>query len=165
MGKRTAQFELYNLYVDAMYQTSYRMVGNTADAEDVVQDAFVKAFTKLESFQYKSTFGAWLKRIVINQSVNFLKAKKLPVCTNDDITDENTFDVEASVEIDIIKIKKAIKLLSDGYRRILSLYLLEGYDHSEISQIAGISVSTSKSQFHRAKKKLVDIIKKEEWKS
>lgn len=148
-----------------MYQTSYRMVGNTADAEDVVQDAFVKAFTKLESFQYKSTFGAWLKRIVINQSVNFLKAKKLPVCTNDDITDENTFDVEASVEIDIIKIKKAIKLLSDGYRRILSLYLLEGYDHSEISQIAGISVSTSKSQFHRAKKKLVDIIKKEEWKS
>lgn len=163
-GDRKAQFELYDLYVNAMYNTCFRMVGNKDDAEDIIQDAFIKAFTKLESFQFKSAFGAWLKRIVINQTINFLNKRQIPVIEFEKVQ-EKEIQVESSkVDFNIDLVKKGIKMLSEGYRQILQLYLLEGYDHQEISEIAGISVSTSKSQYHRAKKKLVSIINEESWK-
>ena len=164
-GNRQAQYDLYHLYVDAMYNTCLRMVQHQSDAEDIVQEAFVKAFTGLESFAYKSTFGAWLKRIVINHSMNFLTKKKLAISNVEKIP-EPVHVVESTRSakcLHLEDVKKGIAMLSRGYQQIISLYLLEGYDHAEISQIAGISVSTSKSQYHRAKKKLVEIINEELW--
>lgn len=143
-----------------MYNVSLRMLRQPEDAEDVVQDSFVEAFTKLESFRYESTFGSWLKRIVINKSLNHLKKKKLPITAIDD----HEFHLaeptaEPTPAMDIQKVKKGIDSLPDGYRQIINLYLIEGYDHVEIGEILNISTSTSKSQYHRAKKKLVEIVK------
>lgn len=164
-GDRKAQFELYNLYVRAMYNTSLRLVRHVEDAEDVVQEAFIKAFRKLDSFEYKSTFGAWLKRIVVNQAMDFLRQKKLDIEEVDEIEEgvQETYASPPAFKLEAVQ--KGIGMLADGYRQILSLYLIEGFDHEEISEIAGISVSTSKSQYHRAKKKLLQIINEESWKN
>ena len=160
MGDRGAQFQLYELYINAMYNICIRLVGSKEDAEDVIQDSFVDAFKNLNRFRFESTFGAWLKKIVINKSINFLNLKKIPITTLDNheyyLTNEADQKFEAQ---DIEKIKKGIELLPNGYKQIISLYLIEGYDHAEIGGILEISVSTSKSQFHRAKKKLIEIIK------
>ena len=159
MGNRSAQFQLYELYVNAMYNVCIRLVGSKEDAEDVLQDSFVVAFKNLESFRYESTFGSWLKRIVVNKSINFLKLKKISVTTLENheyyLTEESTQKIE---ERDIEIIKKGIDLLPNGFKQIIHLYLIEGYDHTEIGEILGISTSTSKSQFHRSKKKLIEII-------
>ena len=159
-GDRTAQYQLYELYVDAMYNISMRFLGIKEDAEDIVQDSFVDAFRNLEKFKYESTFGAWLKRIVINKSINHLKVKRLPLAAMDDHEFHLTEEVECEKvdAIDILKVKSGIEKLPVGYKQIINLYLLEGFDHNEISDVLGITTSTSKSQYHRAKKKLVEII-------
>ena len=159
-GDRNSQYQLYELYVDAMYNIGMRFLGCKEDAEDVVQDSFIDAFKNLHKFKYESTFGAWLKRIVINKSINHLKVKRLPLSTINDhefhLTEEVEFERVAAV--DILKVKTGIEKLPQGYRQIINLYLLEGFDHNEISEVLGITTSTSKSQYHRAKKKLVEII-------
>ncbi|WP_233783287.1 RNA polymerase sigma factor [Flavivirga eckloniae] len=160
LGDRNAQYKLYELYVDGMYNVSMRMMHIKEDAEDVVQDSFIEAFNNLSSFRYESTFGSWLKRIVINKSINQLKKKKIPIVPIENQMyhiKEETIDVPQ--ELDIKKITKGIGLLPTGYQQIITLYLIEGYDHNEISDILGITPSTSKSQYHRAKKKLIEIIK------
>ncbi|MGH1384847.1 RNA polymerase sigma factor [Kordia sp.] len=153
------QYKLYSLYVDAMFNVSIRIVKIKEDAEDVVQDSFIDAFKNLESFKYESTFGSWLKRIVINKSINYLKVKRIPLVAIEDqeywIQDEEELKPE---QLDISKIKNAIQKLPNGYQTIINLYLIEGYDHNEIGDILEISVSTSKSQYHRAKKKLIQLI-------
>ncbi len=158
-GHSSSQYQLYALYVDAMYNIGMRMLGNKEDAEDIVQDSFVDVFKNLSSFKYDSTFGAWLKRIVINKSINHLKAKRIPVVPMDThefhLKDELPEETEA---VDITKVKLGIDKLPTGYRQIINLYLIEGFDHIEIGEVLGISTSTSKSQYHRAKKKLVEII-------
>ncbi|MFC5044630.1 RNA polymerase sigma factor [Aquimarina hainanensis] len=160
-GDRNSQYQLYKLYVDAMYNISMRMLNIKEDAEDVTQESFIEAFKNLEKFRYESTFGSWLKRIVINKSINHLKLKRVPIVSiapNEfHLTSEMTeYDIDM---LDVEKIKKGISMLPDGYRQIINLYLIEGYDHVEIGEILTISTSTSKSQYHRAKKKLVAIIK------
>ncbi|WP_282111539.1 RNA polymerase sigma factor [Maribacter stanieri] len=159
-GDRNSQYQLYELYVDAMYNIGMRFLGCKEDAEDVVQDSFIDAFKNLHKFKYESTFGAWLKRIVINKSINHLKVKRLPLSTINDhefhLTEEVEYERVAAV--DILKVKTGIEKLPQGYRQIINLYLLEGFDHNEISEVLGITTSTSKSQYHRAKKKLVEII-------
>lgn len=155
---RGAQYKLYQLYVDAMFTIGMRMLNSKEDAEDVVQESFIHAFKNLNSFRYESTFGAWLKRIVINRCINFLKLKKIDFAS---IEEHNFYLTEEIIEaepIDIKKVEKGIKLLPNGYKQIINLYLIEGYDHIEIGEIMGISHSTSKSQYHRAKKKLIEII-------
>ncbi len=158
-GDKVAQKKLYDLYIHAMYNTCWRMVRNKEDTEEIVQDAFVKAFRNIDSFKYKSTFGAWLKRIVINQSINFLNKQKIEFCP----LQPKEYRLSESPDImksppNVEHILQGINRLPDGYARILSLYLIEGYDHVEISEITGISVATSKSQFHRAKKRLREIL-------
>ncbi|WP_299188893.1 RNA polymerase sigma factor [uncultured Aquimarina sp.] len=158
-GDRNSQYKLYELYVDAMYNVSMRIVSIREDAEDIIQDSFVDAFKNLTTFRYESTFGSWLKRIVINKSINHLKLKKIPITALDKHEYHITEEIKESVNTrDIEKIKKGITRLPDGYRQIINLYLIEGYDHIEISEILEISSSTSKSQYHRAKKKLIQII-------
>ena len=159
-GIRKAQFRLYELYVDAMYNVCLRIVRRREDAQDVIQDCFVQAFTKLDQFRYETTFGAWLKRIVINKSLNFLRDRKIvfeewePV----DVASEVESD-QPEPKQDLNKVKMAMGSLPEGQRQILNLYLVEGYDHVEISEILNISTGTSKSQYSRAKKKLIEIVK------
>lgn len=157
---------LYQRYSKAMYNTSLRIVNNTADAEDVLQEAFLDAFRSLHDFHYRSTFGAWLKKIVINKSINTLRKRRAHFVEIDEngetgvhtLAAEDTVD-EAQVQYQVAEIKKAIQQLPDGYRTVISLYLLEGYDHEEIAGILSISHNTVRTQYVRAKQKLLSIIK------
>ncbi len=158
-GDRDAHYQLYKLYSKSMYNIGYRIVNNEAEAEDVLQEAFISAFRSLEHYRGDASFGSWLKRIVVNKAINVLKGRK-----TESLPDDDEFDVaeeiwsEEEFPFSVGEVKKAVEQLPDGYRSVLSLYLLEGYDHSEIAEILGISESTSKSQFNRSKKKLRDIL-------
>lgn len=156
-GDSKAQLEIYKRYYKAMYNVSLRILNNTAEAEDVMQESFLSAFQRLDTFKGEVSFGAWLKKIVVNRSLDILKVRKTLISIDsapeieDDSTPEDYFrQDELSLEI----IKKAINELPDGYRIVLTLYLIEGYDHDEISQILEISNATSRTQYHRAKKQL-----------
>lgn len=146
-----------------MYNTALRIVGNEEEAEDVLQESFLAAFKMLSSYRGDASFGAWLKRIVVNKSIN--KVKKLqPMQSVDDqseVAGHYEWPEEGNREVDVTSIKEGILQLPDGFRSVLTLYLLEGYDHVEISEILGISVSTSKSQYNRAKKKLREIVERQ----
>ena len=163
LGDRTSQYQLYELYVDAMYNVVMRMIGIKEDAEDVLQDSFVEAFKNLKNFRYESTFGSWLKRIVINKSINHLKTRRIAITPIENHEyylneDENEKSDQKSEQKDIQNIINGIEKLPAGYKQIINLYLIEGYAHKEIAQILEISEATSKSQYHRAKKKLITII-------
>ncbi|MBK9150896.1 MAG: RNA polymerase sigma factor [Saprospiraceae bacterium] len=156
-GDRDAQYRLYRTYAKAMYNICMRMVPHEADAEDILQNSFIDVFSKLHSYKYESTPGAWIKRIVINNCINHLRKRKLDTKEYDanvDVEDEGFDDMDINVQV----IHKAIEMLPDGYRIIFSLYAVEGYDHSEIAEILGITESTSKSQYSRARLKLREII-------
>lgn len=164
-GDQKAQFEIYRLYNAAMFNTTLRIVGDSDDAEDVMQEAFLKAFAKLDSYRGEVSFGAWLKRIVINKALDFLRLKR------EQLSLEEAGEIRemAVEENDVVEykytaetIKKAIFTLPEGYRLVLSLILLEGYDHEEVSIILDISNATSRTQYHRAKKKLIELLKQTE---
>ncbi|MFK7950611.1 MAG: RNA polymerase sigma factor [Saprospiraceae bacterium] len=160
-GNRSAQRELYQLYSRAMFNICLRMLNNEADAEDLLQNSFVDVFTKLHYFRFDSSIGAWIKRIVINNCINYLKKKRLQVVEmgERDIAAEVITETDwQDVELSVAKVQEGIQQLPEGYRVVLSLYLLEGYDHKEIAAILNISTSTSKSQYSRAKKKLKQIL-------
>lgn len=142
-----------------MYNICLRMLRTPMDAEDVLQHSFVDVFTKLHTFRNQSTIGSWIKRIVVNNCINFLKKNKIHFDELDDRTvgsfEELTYDTDHDEQtFQVHRIKEALQQLPDGYRAVFSLYLLEGYDHQEIAEILGISEATSKSQFSRAKQKL-----------
>lgn len=154
---------LYRQYAKPMFNTSLRIVNNTSDAEDVLQESFASAFQFLDRFDYSSTFGAWLKRIVVNKSINALRRRKMVFGVDEDslpeIGETELLD-EESIQLKVVAIKNAMKLLPNGYRAVLSLYLFEGYDYDEISEILKISSSTVRTQYHRARQKLLTLIKK-----
>jgi len=144
-----------------MYNVGYRIVNDSDEAEDVLQEAFISAFNNLESYRGDSSFGAWLKRIVINKAINQVNKRKLDRLPEDDrwdVMEEEEVDVFEGFPFTVESVREAIERLPDGYRSVLSLYLLEGYDHGEIAEILGITESTSKSQFNRAKKKLKELL-------
>ncbi|WP_133466152.1 RNA polymerase sigma factor [Sunxiuqinia elliptica] len=162
-GERDAQFQLYKLYYKSMYNTSLRIAGNATDAEDIMQEAFLSAFKKMDTYSGQVSFGAWLKKIVVNRSLDHLKKKKVHFEELDErVTEEVENPLMEIREVDISKIKEAIFQLPEGYRVVLSLYLLEGYDHDEISEILNISNSSSRSQLLRAKRKLRERLLKDE---
>jgi len=152
-GSSKAQFMLYSQYSKAMYNLAFRMMNNREDAEDILQESFTDCFLNLGKFRYESTLGAWIKTILINKCINQLKKKKIDLVFYDMLPSDITENEDEAV-YDTSKIFKGIEKLPDGYRVILTLYLLEGFDHTEISGILGISESTSKSQYSRAKEKL-----------
>jgi RNA polymerase sigma factor (sigma-70 family) len=158
-GDSRAQFMLYNQYSKAMFNLAYRMTNSREDAEDILQETFIDCFRNIDSFRFESTFGAWLKTILINRSINHLKKKKVNLIFQENLPENIVEENEDNTTYDTGKIFRGIELLPDGYRVIFTLYLLEGYDHTEISQILGISESTSKSQYSRAKEKLRKILK------
>jgi RNA polymerase sigma factor (sigma-70 family) len=162
-GDRRSYGELYDKYAKAMYNTSLRIVNHTADAEDVLQESFCDAFGAIDSFGYKSTFGAWLKRIVINKSINALRKRKMDIIDIEKTSvmhmpDEENPD-EETMKFKVDEIKNAVRELPNGYRTVLSLHLFEGYDQEEVAEILQISHATVRTQYMRAKQKLLLIIK------
>jgi RNA polymerase sigma factor (sigma-70 family) len=163
-GDQKAQFQIYKLYYKAMYNTSLRIVNDTMEAEDIMQESFLSAFEKMDMYSGTVSFGAWLKKIVINRSLDSLNRKKAifeDIDAHVGIKDSSNEDLAQKEEIDVRveEVKQAIEKLPDGYRIILSLYLLEGYDHDEIAEILSITSSTSRSQLSRAKQKLIGELK------
>ncbi len=163
-GDQKAQFQIYKLYYKAMFNTSLRIVNDTMEAEDVMQESFLSAFEKIDTYSGAVSFGAWLKKIVINRSLDILNKRKAifeDIDTHVGIRDNSPDDIAQKEELDVRveEVKEAINRLPDGYRIILSLYLLEGYDHDEIADILGINSSTSRSQLSRAKQKLINELK------
>lgn len=155
-----AQMQLYNLYSKAMFLVSYRYVKDQFLAEDIMQEAFIKAFKKMDSYKNEVPFGAWLKRIVINQSIDQLKKNKLELISiNEEVTAKVDDDWTMDCEISIQGIVDKINELKEKYRLVLSLYLLEGYDHSEISQILNITENTSRTHLLRGKRILKEQLK------
>jgi RNA polymerase sigma factor (sigma-70 family) len=156
-----AQMQLYNLYCKAMFLVAYRYVKDRFLAEDVMQDAFIKAFKNIHNYKNEVAFGAWLKRIVINQSIDELKKNKLElVAINDDVlTIENKGDWKVDRTISVHEIIGKLKLLDEKYRLVVSLYLMEGYDHQEIATILNITENTSRTHLLRGKKLLKEALK------
>jgi RNA polymerase sigma-70 factor (ECF subfamily) len=156
-GDQKSQFQIYKLYYKAMYNTSLRIVNDPMEAEDIMQEAFLSAFEKIGTYSGTVSFGAWLKKIVKNRSLDFLSKNSKYIYENiesfkgiKDICSEEFYQNEEP-DPRINKVMKQLKLLPERCRNIFSLYLLEGYDHEEIGEIMSISSSTSRSQFSRAK--------------
>ncbi|PVW14572.1 RNA polymerase sigma factor [Marixanthomonas spongiae] len=151
---RKAQLALYNKYCDGMFIVAQRYMRDTAAAEDAMQEAFIKAFQKLEQFKGDVTFGAWLKRIVINTCLDAIKARKMELQPLHDETlhivdDDDAWNVPDKTTIK--EVNAAIEKLNENHRLVVKLYLLEGYDHQEISEILNISESASRTNLHRGK--------------
>lgn len=161
-GNRKAQMEIYKLYYKTMYNTSLRIVNKPDEAEDIMQESFLTAFSKISDYSGEGSFGGWLKRIVVNNSVDAVKKYKeaisiddyeLPVSSD---TGTESEDTEFLVE----EIKKAVQQLKDEDRVVVSLFLFEGYDHEEISGILNISYNATRTRYSRAKSRLVRILEK-----
>lgn len=159
-----AQMRLYDLYCKSMCAIANRYVKDAVEAEDIMQDSFIKAFKNMASFKGEVSFGAWIKRIVINNCLDFLKKRKLAlVSINEEVhhlTDvDDDWSVDYSYEARVIA--RTIETLKDKYRLVLSLYLLEGYDHQEIAAILGITEVTSRTHLMRGKQQLKKILKEQ----
>ncbi len=142
-----------------MLNVSARIVNDVAEAEDVLQESFVSAFQQMKRYRGDATFGAWLKKIVVNKSISVLHRRKVDfqeMNGQEEWAEDEAGEVET---LEVGQIREAISKLPDGFRTVLSLYLLEGYDHKEIGEILKISENTSKSQYNRARRKLQVILK------
>lgn len=150
-----------------MYNVCLRIVNHEAEAEDVLQEAFIDAFGHIDSFRGQSTFGAWLKQIVVNRAINHLRSRRLELVDLEthqlgeddgpDYADTEPYD-EDGVQMEVERVRRAISQLPEGYRVVLSLYLFEGYDHEEIGTVLNISETTSRTQYLRGKRKLLDLL-------
>lgn len=155
-----AQMKLYNLYCKAMFLVAKRYVKDDMVAEDVMQDAFIKAFKKLHLYKEEVPFGAWLKRIVINQSIDELKKRKLEIVSmNSELLEKQEENWTVDDRVSVQQVVGCINSLKEKYRVVVSLYLLEGYDHQEISQILGITEVTSRTHLLRGKKMIQENLK------
>ena len=132
-------------------------------SQDVLQEAFLDAFARIKDFRQETTFGLWLKQIVVHRCINQLRKRKMELVDIDGEQIENLADADpdddSELQYKVEQVKQAMLLLPEGYRVVLSLYLLEGYDHEEIGQVLSINENTSRTQFLRAKRKLIEILK------
>ncbi|MBK6363099.1 MAG: RNA polymerase sigma factor [Saprospiraceae bacterium] len=157
---RTGQKDLFEMYKDILFPICLRYVKNEEEAEDVFIEGFYKIFSKIEDFKSEGSFEGWMKKIMVNESLMFLRKKnrlRLMVELNDiDVPDvpesDDTIDFEEFLNI--------LQELPDGYRTVFNLYVIEGFKHREIAEILGISLNTSKSQLILAKKRIADLLKK-----
>jgi RNA polymerase sigma-70 factor (ECF subfamily) len=147
-------------YADAMYHVCLRISNNAADAEDLLQEAFMKVFDNIHTFRGASTIGAWIKQIVVNHCLNFVRKKKISFVEvelaaepgEDDKEDEEEFEMNVS------EVRHAIAQLPDGYRTVFNLYLFEEYSHKEIAGMLKISESTAKTQYFKAKNRIRELL-------
>jgi RNA polymerase sigma-70 factor (ECF subfamily) len=162
---RQAQRELYQLYVRPMFNVCYRIVNQQEEAEDVLQEAFVRMFRQLDTYRQEASFGSWFKRIVVNASLNHIKKRQLKWQQVERMHGQPQETVlqeeENSVEMErfsVQQVQQAMEALPEGYRLVFNLYLFEDWTHREIAGELGISESTSKSQLNRAKKKMKELL-------
>ena len=149
-----------------MYNVCMRMLDHAGEAEDTLQEAFVDAFTHIGQFRQQSTFGAWLKQIVVNKAISQLRSRKMKWVEIDEwqaehedtLLVEDGLDLQEEVEYEVERIRRTMQQLPEGYRVVMTLYLFEGYDHEEIGEVLGISEVTSRTQYLRAKRKLVEMM-------
>ena len=145
-----------------MFNTSLRIVNDTAEAEDIMQESFLEAFQHLPSYNGAGSFGSWLKRIVVNRSLDWLRKRKENVSIDGidiDIPEIREENREEEILFQVSEVKKAISKLPGEYRVVLSLFLLEGYDHEEIAQVLNISNQLSRTRYSRARQKLLGLLK------
>lgn len=170
-GERLAQYELYKHYSKAMLNVCMRILNHRGEAEDVLQEAFIDAFNKISDFRHEATVGVWLKQIVVNKAINLLRTRRVQFVDIEDFRQEegdydiadyfsNKIDEEEEIKFEVERIRRAVELLPEGYRVVLTLYLFEGYDHEEVAEILNINESTSRTQYMRAKKRLLEIMKR-----
>ncbi len=152
---------LYRKYAQGMFCVAMRFVKNEADAEDLTQEAFIKAFRKIDHYKGEVTFGAWLKRIVVNRCIDFLKARRQHFVELEEnrlqVAETETWEVESTLGVE--DVKAAIEELPENYRYVVQLYLVEGYDHSEISEILQLRENTCRTRLMRGKGYLRELLK------
>ncbi len=155
-----AQMELYDAYSQSMFTTAFNMVKDDALAQDLMHEAFLKAFRKIDSFTGEATFGSWLKRIVINQCLDSIKRKKIETVELKDYMDPGSDEGSWSFdpEISLNEIVRCIEELPLKCKNVVKLYLMEGYDHQEVAQILDISEVASRSQLSRGKSRLKELL-------
>lgn len=161
-GDSKAQFEIYKLYYKAMFNTSLRLLNDSMEAEDIMQEAFLSAFSKIHTYKEEVSFGAWLKRIVVNRSLDVIKKRKLDL---EPIEDYKLADVpdepiasDDEVAQQLAEVKQAITQLPENYRVLITLHLIEGFDHEEVSEILEMSNSAVRTGYSRARKRLKEIM-------
>ncbi|MCB0372653.1 MAG: RNA polymerase sigma factor [Muricauda sp.] len=158
---RQAQVKLYRQYCDGMFGVAMRFLKNADDAEDVLQEAFIKAFQRMDQFKGEVTFGAWLKRIVVNGSIDFLKSKHQKMEELNEgymhVAEDEDWSVEEGISME--QVKEAIDELPPKYKYVVQLFLVEGYDHSEISEILKITETASRTRLLRGKTQLKEKLK------
>jgi len=160
---RKAQYELYKLFYKPMFNTSLRILNDTAEAEDVMQESFLDAFRKLSDYSGEGSFGGWLRKIVVNNSINALRKRQESWPFDERVMDraEDRDDSQEYLDFKIEEIKQALSRLPDDHRVMLSLFLFEGFDHEEIAMILNISNNASRTRFFRAKQALLSILEKD----
>lgn len=162
---RKAQLQLYNQYCGGMFYVAMRFVKNTDDAEDITQESFIKAFQKIHQFKGDVSFGAWLKRIVINKSIDFLKAKKERLVPLDEsymqVVEDDDWTVEEGISLEEVRL--AMEQLPEKYRYVVMMFLLEGYDHREIANVLGLSETACRTRLLRGKGFLKELLKKKRY--
>jgi RNA polymerase sigma-70 factor (ECF subfamily) len=160
-GNRRMQEELYKRFSPRMYAVSLRYAGNAEEAEDILQEAFVKVFKKLDSFRAEGSFEGWVRRIFVNTAIEHFRRKRymMPVTEKEENTIEGKY-LSVLDDLAARDIMLLVQELSPGYRTVFNLYVVEGYTHKEIADMLGISEGTSKSQLSRAKVILQEMVKK-----
>ncbi|MCK5402073.1 MAG: sigma-70 family RNA polymerase sigma factor, partial [Flavobacteriaceae bacterium] len=156
-----AQMQLYDTYCNAMFNIACRYLINQEDAKDAIQEGFLKAFDNIKNYNTDYTFGAWLKRIIINQCIDALRKQRLEFSEIDtehlELVDDNDWNIESSITKETII--NAIEELSEKHQLVIKFYLLEGYDHEEISQILDIPIKTSRTHLRRGRLQLQGLLK------
>jgi RNA polymerase sigma-70 factor, ECF subfamily len=168
-GDAEAFQALYDRHKRRVYSLCLRMTANTAEAEDLAQEAFLQLFRKIGTFRGESAFSTWLHRLSVNVVLMHLRKKSLPVVSLEETTqnteedspkkDFGAEDLSLAGSIDRLQLQKAVESLPPGYRTIFVLHDVEGYEHNEIAGIVGCSIGNSKSQLHKARLKLRDILR------
>jgi RNA polymerase sigma-70 factor (ECF subfamily) len=169
LGDAEAFQALYDKHKRRVYSLCLRMTANTAEAEDLAQEAFLQLFRKIATFRGESAFSTWLHRLSVNVVLMHLRKKSLPVVSLEETTqgteedspkrDFGADDIALAGSIDRMQLQRAVDDLPPGYRTIFVLHDIEGYEHNEIAKIAGCSIGNSKSQLHKARMKLRDLLK------
>lgn len=168
-GDAEAFQALYDKHRRRVYSLCLRMTANTAEAEDLTQEAFLQLFRKIGTFRGESAFSTWLHRLSVNVVLMHLRKKSLPAVSLEETTqgtddespkkDFGTEDLALAGSIDRLQLQRAVEDLPPGYRTIFVLHDVEGYEHNEIAGIVGCSIGNSKSQLHKARMKLRDLLK------
>lgn len=163
-GERAAQLKLYRRYAPRLYASCLRIVGNPPEAEEATQDAFLKILTHMEQYRDGQCFEAWMSRIAVHTAIDYVRRQspemeELTDRLPEPLPDEAEEEREAEIQYTVARVKAAIGDLPAGCRVVLSLYLFEGYDMEEIASILGIQPASVRSQYLRAKQKLIELLK------